>query len=331
MSALLPRPLRGIVPPLVSPLMDRDTLHAAGLGLLIEHVLAGGVHGIFLLGTTGEGPNLSQRLRREVLEQACGRVAGRLPVLVGITDTSFVEALSMARFAERCAAQAVVYAGPCYAPVTQAELLAHIERLAGESPLPLFLYNMPSHTHVAFEVRTVEQAAQLPNVAGLKDSSGDLPYFQRLAAALAARPDFSLLIGPEELLGPALTNGAHGGVCGGANLFPQLYVRLYEAATMRNTAEMARLQAIVLRVSEGLYRLSPAGSSYLRGLKCALASLGLCSDFVAEPYTRLTEQERRRIAGNLQELAAAISETDHLLSEKTAGRGQGGPGPARAV
>lgn len=309
MAVTLNKPLRGIIPPLATPLLDFDTLDQSGLARLIEHVLAGGVHGIFLLGTTGEGPNLSHRLRREVVEQACGRVGGRLPVLVGITDTSFAEAVSMARFAEGCGAQAVVYAGPCYAPVTQAELLAHIERLADESPLPLFLYNMPSHTHLAFEVGTVEQAARLPNLAGLKDSSGDLLYLQRLAAALAARPDFSLLIGPEELLAQGLTNGAHGGVCGGANLFPHLYVRLYEAAITGNPDEMARLQAIVLRVSEGLYRVSPAGSSYLRGLKSALASLGLCSGLVAEPYTQLTEQERQRIGENLLELAAAISET----------------------
>src|SRR5690242_1166346 len=84
-SAPLPRPLRGIVPPLATPLRDRDRLDHAGLERLIEHVLAGGVHGLFLLGTTGEAPGLSHRLRCEAIERACAQVAGRVPVLVGVT------------------------------------------------------------------------------------------------------------------------------------------------------------------------------------------------------------------------------------------------------
>ncbi|MHC4569171.1 MAG: dihydrodipicolinate synthase family protein, partial [Planctomycetota bacterium] len=96
----LPGPLRGIIPPLVTPLLDRDTLDTAGLERLIEHVLAGGVHGLFILGTTGEAPSLSYRLRYEVIDRVCGQVAGRVPVLVGITDTSFVESANIARKAE---------------------------------------------------------------------------------------------------------------------------------------------------------------------------------------------------------------------------------------
>src|SRR5580704_5011704 len=86
-----PGPLRGIIPPLVTPLLGRDRLDHNGLERLIEHVLAGGVHGLFLLGTTGEGPSLSHRLRCELIERACEQVAGRVPVLVGVTDTSFAE------------------------------------------------------------------------------------------------------------------------------------------------------------------------------------------------------------------------------------------------
>src|ERR1700722_3121264 len=104
--------LRGIIPPVVTPLLGRDELDAAGLERLIEHMLAGGVHGLFLLGTTGEAPGLSYRLRREFIERACRQVAGRVPVLVGITDTAFVEALNLARFAAEAGAQALVLAPP---------------------------------------------------------------------------------------------------------------------------------------------------------------------------------------------------------------------------
>src|SRR5262245_20739945 len=115
-------PLRGIVPPVVTPLQDRDTLDAAGLERVLEHILAGGVSGLFILGTTGEGPCLSYRLRRQCIERACRQVRGRVPVLVGIKDTAFVESLALARHAAECGAAAVVAAPPYYLPLGQPEL-----------------------------------------------------------------------------------------------------------------------------------------------------------------------------------------------------------------
>src|SRR5580692_9044910 len=99
---------RGIIPPIVTPLRARDELDVAGLERLIEHILGGGVHGLFVLGTTGEAPSLSYRLRRELIERTCRQVAGRVPVLVGITDTAIVEAISLSHFAAESGAQALV-------------------------------------------------------------------------------------------------------------------------------------------------------------------------------------------------------------------------------
>ena len=105
-------PLTGIVPPLVTPLRDRDELDVPGLEKLVEHVLSGGVAGLFILGTTGEGPSLSYRLRGELVARVCRQVSGRVPVLVGITDTAFAESVNLARTAEKCGADAVVVAPP---------------------------------------------------------------------------------------------------------------------------------------------------------------------------------------------------------------------------
>ena len=101
MPATLPAPLTGIFPPLVTPLKNRDALDLVAFERLIEHVIAGGVHGVFLLGTTGEGPGLSQRLRAEVVEHGCRIVAGRVPILVGVTDTSFVESVRLGEHGAR--------------------------------------------------------------------------------------------------------------------------------------------------------------------------------------------------------------------------------------
>ncbi|HEX8202868.1 MAG TPA: dihydrodipicolinate synthase family protein, partial [Isosphaeraceae bacterium] len=165
-------PLRGIIPPMVTPLRDRDRLDLPGLERLIEHILRGGVHGLFLLGTTGEAPGLSHRLRCELVERTCEQVGDRVPVLVGITDTAFVESIEMAEHAADAGAHAAVLAAPYYFPAGQPELAEYIEQIAGEVPLPIFLYNMPSHTKLSFEPETIARALELPNVVGLKDSSG---------------------------------------------------------------------------------------------------------------------------------------------------------------
>ena len=111
---VLPAPLRGIVVPMITPLSDQDTVDAKGLERLIEHILAGGVNALFILGTTGEGPSLSYRLRQEVIERTCEHVAGRVPVLVGITDTAFAGSVSVACKAKDASAQALVLAHPPY-------------------------------------------------------------------------------------------------------------------------------------------------------------------------------------------------------------------------
>ncbi|MHC4355489.1 MAG: dihydrodipicolinate synthase family protein [Planctomycetota bacterium] len=299
----LPAPLHGIIPPLVTPLLDRDTLDTAGLERLIEHVLAGGVHGLFILGTTGEAPSLSYRLRYEVIDRVCGQVAGRVPVLVGITDTSFVESANIARKAEDAGAQAVVLAPPYYFPAGQMELLEYLKHLTAELPLPVFLYNMPSHTKLVFEPETIRAAADFPGVAGIKDSSGNMMYFRRLQALLLGdRPDFSVLMGPEELLAEAVLLGGHGGVAGGANLLPALYVELYNAACSKDLPRVEELHAKVMELSTSIYHVGLYQSSFLKGLKCALSCVGICSDFMAEPFHRFRQAEHEVIERYVKKL-----------------------------
>lgn len=301
-SCILSRPLRGIIPPMITPLLDRDTLDAAGLERLIEHILAGGVHGLFILGTTGEAPSLSYRLRYELIERTCDQVKGRVPVLVGITDTSFVESVNVACKARDAGAQAVVLAPPYYFPAGQAELREYLKHLTPDLPLPLFLYNMPSYTKLVFEPETIRAAADFPGVAGIKDSSGNMIYFRQLQDLLKDHPDFSLLMGQEELLAEVVLLGGHGGVCGGANLVPKLYVDLYNAAYSKDLSKVQSLHKKVMQLSNNIYNVGRFESSYLKGLKCALSCMGICSDFLAEPFHRFRRAEHKRIQRYIKEL-----------------------------
>jgi len=287
--------LRGIVPPVVTPLLDRDTLDVAGLERLIEHLIAGGVAGLFVLGTTGEAPSLSYRLRREMVERTTKLVKGRVPVLVGITDTAFVESLALAKFSADCGTQAVVTSAPFYFAAGQPELSEYIEHLVAELPLPLFLYNMPALTKVSFELDTVRRALDLKGIIGIKDSSGDMIYFHRLLELSKQRPDWSVFIGPEELTPEAVLLGGHGGVNGGANLNPRLYVDLYKAAVAQDLTSVRKLHAEVMKLAGNIYTVGKHRSALIKGLKCALSLMGICHDALAEPFQSFREPERALI------------------------------------
>ena len=299
----LPRPIEGIIAPMVTPLDGRDSLDCAGLERLVEHLIAGGVSGLFILGTTGEGPALSYRLRRELMERTCAQVAGRVPVLTGITDTSYEECSALAAHARKAGADAVVTAPPFYFAVSQSDLLRLVQRLSSEVELPLFLYNMPSLIKTCFVPETVLRAAELPNVWGLKDSSGELSYLRTVARHMRDHPKFALLVGPEELLLESLKIGAHGGVCGGANLFPKLFVALYRAARAGQMAEAELLQQRVRSVGELLYGIGEAESSYLRGLKLGLELMGICKSTLAPPFVAADPKRHEKLGEILKEYA----------------------------
>jgi dihydrodipicolinate synthase/N-acetylneuraminate lyase len=316
----LARPLCGIVPPMLTPLRDRDTLDDPGLGRLVEHILAGGVSGLFILGTTGEGPSLSYRLRREMIERTCRLVGGRVPVLVSITDTAFVESVAVAKAAADTGADALVLAPPYYLPEGQPELREYVSHLLPQLPLPLFLYNMPPLTKVPLELDTVRWAIDQPGIVGMKDSSGDMGYFNRVLRVVRERPDWSLLIGPEQLLAQATFLGGQGGEPGGGNLFPRLYVTLFEAARHGEIERARVLQGLAQEVADQVYTVGRHPSAIIKGLQCAVACLGLCDDFMAEPFHRFRDPEREQVRQAVAELAPRIQQAVETPPAKPAGQ-----------
>lgn len=294
--------LNGIVVPLVTPLIDNDHLDIAGLENLIEHMIKGGVHGIFVLGTTGEAQSLSFKLREEMIRQTNKILNGRLPLLVGISDTSITDSIRLSHVAETNGAYAVVSAPPYYFATGQPELIDYYESLIPQLGLPIFLYNMPTHTKVAFAADTIRKIAENENVIGFKDSSANGAYFQAVMYEMRDRKDFSIFVGPEEMTAEAVMLGANGGVNGGANMFPKLYVDLYNAAHSKNIDEVRVLQSKVMQVCTTIYSNGKYGSSYLMGLKCALSLLGICNDYLAKPFTRFDEVHRKKIEDAVKRL-----------------------------
>ena len=293
---------KGIIPPVITPLQSQNKVDTEGLIRLLEHILSGGVNGLFILGTSGEGPSLSYDLRYEVIKRVCSHVDGRVPVLAGITDTSFTESLELAKYAAVCGSDAVVAAPPYYFTVNQQELIRYYLALADQSPLPLFLYNMPPHTKINITPETVELLSDHPNIIGFKDSSGDVIYFQKVLSLLKNRQNFPVFVGPEEILMQTMMSGGDGGVNGGANLFPKLYVAMYDAVIDNDFNRMHKLQEKILEVSSKLYTIGNSPMKYLQGVKCALSLMGICSDVMAFPYQSLSSEEKKQVQKALQEL-----------------------------
>ena len=298
--------IKGIIPPMITPLKGDDQIDREGTVRLTEHILAGDVHALFLLGTTGEAQSLSYKCRYDFVELVCRTVAGRVPVLVGVTDTSLDESVKLARHAAACGAVGVVAAAPYYFAPSQQELIEYYTALADALPLPLFLYNMPSHVKVFLEPATVKALADHPNIVGLKDSSANMTYFQTLLYHLGDREDFALYVGPEELTGESVVMGADGGVNGGANIFPELYVEMYDAAAAHDIARVR--QHRIMQISTSLYTVGKYGSSYLKGVKCALSLLGICDDYLSYPYRKFRTEERDRIRQALGALGIKCGE-----------------------
>ena len=298
--------LRGIIPPMITPLLDTNTLDEQGLENLVEYLIAGGVHGIFILGTTGEAQHLSFRIKGELIRKTATCIRGRIPLLVGITDASFYESLKIARIAAENNASALVAAPPYYFALGQPELIEYYEALATESPLPLYLYNMPSHTKIMIEIETVKRLAQHENVIGLKDSSANGVYFSKILHLFKDRPDFGLYVGPEEMMASMVLMGAHGGVSGGANLYPEIFVRLYESAATKDINQTIELQNRMITISLNLYGIGRFGSSYIKGIKTALSLKGICSDVLAQPFNRFLEPEKEKVKKVIENLEQTL-------------------------
>jgi len=293
-------PIKGIIPPMVTPLLENGALDLAGLHKLVEYILAGGVHGLFLLGTTGEGTSLSHTLRKQLVIETCNIVKKRVPVMVCITDTSFEESLELAHHSAKAGADILVIAPPYYLPISQNEMQDYLEMLLPSLPLPFLLYNMPSCTKMSLSMETIRKAKNLGAI-GIKDSSGDMEYMGQLIKTFGDDPEFSIITGSELFLHETILNGGHGAVAGGANFFPRLFVDLYDASVDGDLAKITLLRETIVQIDNTIYSVGENISKYIKGIKSALAVLGICNDFTAPPVKRFNYTERAKIQRYMNE------------------------------
>ena len=287
--------LRGIVPPVVTPLTRSGEVDYPSLTRVIEHLLAGGVHGLFFLGSTSEVIFHDAPVRRRILEHAMRVVAGRVPVLAGAVDPTTDRVIAHCRDAAAIGVEAAVVTAPFYARTSQGEIQDHFRYVREGGALPVIAYDIPVCVHIKLERATVVALAQDGTIAGLKDSSGDDGNFRYVLADMAGNPNFFGMTGGELGVDGVLLAGAHGAVPGLANVDPAGYVRLWDAAQRGDwataRAEQGRLCHLFEIVGCAAARVS-AGSAGVGGFKTAMRRLGVIdTNIMARPQRPLNEAE----------------------------------------
>ncbi|MFI6434568.1 dihydrodipicolinate synthase family protein [Streptomyces sp. NPDC050759] len=299
----LPAPLTGVVPPVCTPLTPDREVDVPSLIGLVDHLVAGGVHGLFVLGTSSEAAFLTDAQRRLVVETVTGHVGGRLPVLAGVIDMTTARVLDHVRAVTAAGADAVVVTAPFYARTHPVEIARHYRLVAAGSPVPVIAYDLPSGVHTKLPADVVLDLAAEGVLAGLKDSSGDLAGFRTVVSGARAHPDitgFSVLTGSELIVDAALAVGADGAVPGLANVDPEGYVRLDRLVRAGDReaarAEQERLCALFGMVTVGDPARMGASSSALGAFKAALYLRGVIDcPATAEPQVPLSEAEVARV------------------------------------
>ncbi|WP_407553448.1 dihydrodipicolinate synthase family protein [Streptomyces sp. Pv4-95] len=308
----LPAPLHGVIPPVCTPLDARGEVDTASLTRLVHHLLDGGVHGLFALGSTSEVAYLTDARRALALETVVKAAGGRVPVLAGAIDTTTSRAVAQAGTAAALGADALVVTAPFYTRTHPREIAAHFRHIRATVDLPLFAYDIPVAVHSKLSTELVHELAADGTLAGVKDSSGDEGALRRLIVALGGRtgrrtgpaPGFAVLTGSELTVDAALLAGADGVVPGIGNVDPAGYVRLYDAARAgdweRAAAEQERLVALFAMVEAGPESEMGRSSSALGAFKAALRLLGVIErGDTAFPQLPLSEGSVAEVARRL--------------------------------
>lgn len=219
--------IKGIIPPIITPMNADETINYNELENQIERQLNGGVHGIFCYGTNGECYALSFEEKEEILKTTVKTVNGRVPVYAGTGCITTKETVELSKRAEALGADILSVITPYFAAISQEELYEHYKTVAEAVKIPVVLYNIPARTGCSIAPETVAALAEIPNIVGAKDSSGS---WDQLSAylELTKDKDFAVISGNDSLILKALTAGGAAGIAGCANVYPENMTAIYE-------------------------------------------------------------------------------------------------------
>ncbi len=280
----------GLMPAMVTPFDERGELDLAATEAVIERFIEAGVSGISPLGSTGEASHLTSDERKRFAEEVVRIAAGRVPIVIGVGFSGTRETEELARHAQETGADAVLVVSPFYWKVGEEALFRHFATVAEAVDIPVVIYNLPMLTGIDLSPSLVARiAAECPNAVGLKDTVTEYNHVVGvLQKVKPVRPDFSVLCGWEDLILPSLLAGADGSICAFANVAPELFVNLVEAAQSGDLTRAAELHRKVLT----LVTLGTHSDPAMGAIKVAMNKLGVpISPAVRGPALPATDEE----------------------------------------
>ena len=291
-----PLSLHGVVPPTVTAFASDESLDLEGTAAHARFVVDGGAHAVFPLGTNGEFALLSPEERDRVVEAVVGEVGGEVPVIAGVGAPSTRETVSRAEAAAAAGADGLVVVTPYYYPLDSTGAVEHYRRVADATDLPVYVYHIPSKTGNELSLDALDRIAAIDSVAGLKDSSKDVPW---LGQAIDAHPELTFMAGSDSLLFAGLEIGCTGLVSAVANAFPELVVDLYESYADGEEERARELQSRVYDVRDAIKR-----GPYMAGVKTALSlqDVGFDVGGLRSPLRTMDEEDRAALEDDLRTL-----------------------------
>jgi 4-hydroxy-tetrahydrodipicolinate synthase len=286
---------RGIIPAMVTPLTPEEKIDLRGLRRIIDFLLDGGVHGIFIIGSTGEFYSLPIEDKRILIEATIESVGKKVPVYVGAGAITTRDCISLVHLAESCGADAVSVLTPMFISPSQDDLIKHFSAIARETKLPVILYNNAPRTGVNITADAVEKLSKVSNIVGIKDSSGDFTLTGEYIRLTRYREDFSVLQGRDTQILAGLTYGAKGAIAACANVAPKICSDIYNKflAGDYTGALEAQFAIAPLRIAFNL-------GTFPAVIKDALNLMGLDVGNCARPVNPLTDEERKKLKNILE-------------------------------
>lgn len=287
----------GIIPPVITPFTEDGQFHEPVFRQMVSHLIDQGVHGVFPLGTTGEFYAFSDEEVRRILEVCLDEVAGRVPVYAGANHITTRGTMRLVRIAEEVGVDAVSVLTPMFVSQTQDEVYAFYKTVAESTSLPVIIYNNKPKTNVTVNPETIARLAEIPNIVGVKDSTGDFTNTEEYIRLTRGNDHFHVLLGRDTLIHAGLCYGASGAIASCANVAPRIAADIYDkyiAGDIQGSLE-AQFKLAPLRIACNM-------GTFPEVIKEGLMMQGFPVGKCLEPIAELTPAEKEKLRQVLKDM-----------------------------
>ena len=293
--------IKGIIPPILTPMLEDESINEAELRNQVNRMLDGGAHGIFPLGTNGEAYILSEAEKAFVLEVVVDEVKGRVPVYAGTGCVGTADTIRLSKTAQKLGADVLSIITPYFAAASQDELYHHYVKVAAAVDLPIVLYNIPARTGNSIAPGTlIKLAKNVDNIVAIKDSSGNFDNMkQYIEVTENIGKKFSVLSGNDALILPGLVFGGQGGIAGCANVYPRALASIYNSF-VAGDFQKAREYQDSIRPLRNCFKYGNPNTI----VKTAVAMLGYPVRKCRSPFMEIPEEGVKALAKVLEDYKA---------------------------